>query len=400
MYKLRICSLFSGIGGFETGFINAFGRENCKIVFASEIDKFASEGYELLYGDKPFGDVRQIHASDVPDHDILLAGFPCQAFSLAGKKLGLNDARGTLFFEVARIAKEKKPRFIVLENVRGLLSDSDGSTIRTILSILSDIGYKVDINLLNSKFYDVAQSRERVFIVAMRDVKEETWDINGREAAISQLKKDLIGNEDFHTFNFLYPNNSVITKRIKDIMEESVEERYYMKEEVSRQLAEYIREKDLNLDLEVDNNDIKKILDIPKHILNDNERQRRLYSIEGISPTVLARSDTPKILLLGYLDMKAGKQVRSVYDVEGLSPTVDTAQGGHRQIKVLLKPEYQVRKLTPLEVFRLQAFPDEYYHLLRSELNMSPTQLYKMAGNAVTTTVIEAIANQIKEYYY
>lgn len=400
MRKLKICSLFSGMGGFETGFIHSFGKENCDIVFSCEIDKFASKSYTHLYNHVPFGDIRQLSAFDVPDHDILLAGFPCQTFSLAGKKLGINDARGTLFFEVARIAAEKQPRFIVLENVKGLLSDAEGDTIKNILGVLCDIGYKVDIEILNSKFYDVGQSRSRVFIVAMRDVKEEEWHLESKEPGIHKLKTELLHTQGIESFNFLYPTNSLITKRIKDILEPEVDKKFYMKEEVSRELTTYIRENDIKIHMsDLDDNDIRKIMEIPKHIVNDNERQRRLYSIEGISPTVLARSDTPKILLLGYLEMKAGKQIRSVYDIEGLSPTVDTAQGGHRQVKVLIKPEYQVRKLSPLEIFRLQAFPDEYYYTLKEDLKISNTQLYKMAGNAVTTSVIKSIADQIKNYY-
>jgi len=393
--KIKICSLFSGIGGFETGIFNAIKKENCEVVFASEIDKFASRAYELIYRHKPYGDITLIDEKEIPDHDLLIAGFPCQAFSVAGKRLGFEDTRGTLFFEIARIAREKKPKVLLLENVKGLLSHRQGDTISTMIGILSDIGYKVDYEILNSKYFGVAQNRERVIIVAIREIEAEEWDLNKCHPIVKATKEKIKQMQDIQTFNFDYPKQIEVTKRIRDFLEEYVPEKYYMEEEKTHRLIEEIKSKIEETDFK--EGDIHKIYDIPREIINDNERQRRLYGIEGISPTLLARSDTPKILLVGYLDMKAGKQIRSVYDQDGLSPTIDTAQGGHRQVKILLKPEYRIRKLTPLECFRLQGFPDEYYHILR-ENKFSDTQLYKMTGNAVTTTKIEKVFEKVLAY--
>lgn len=198
------------------------------------------------------------------------------------------------------------------------------------------------------------------------------------------------------TFNFNFPKQNQATTRITDFLEEDVDEKYYMSDDKVSKLVNKIENNEKNNESETD---IIKVLDIPKQIHNDNERQRRVYSIEGISPTVLARQDTPKILLVGYLDMKAGKQVRSVYDPKGISPTIDTAQGGHRQTKILSREEqYRIRKLTPLECLRMQGFPISYYQKLRA-INMSNTQLYKQAGNAVTTNVIESIALQLNNHF-
>lgn len=163
MTKFTYISLFAGIGGFDFG-LNAVGGE---CVFASEIDKFASESYRTLHnGDVLHGDITKIDAEDVPDHDVMAAGFPCQAFSVAGKRGGFEDARGTLFFEVARIAAVKKPSVLLLENVKGLIGHDKGRTLDTIVKTLNDIGYRVDFEVLNSKYFGVPQNRERIFIVS------------------------------------------------------------------------------------------------------------------------------------------------------------------------------------------------------------------------------------------
>src|SRR5690606_13091620 len=145
----RYVSLFSGVGGFE----QALNKLGGTCVMASEIDKWANLAYETLYGHKTVGDITKVAAEDVPDHDLLVGGFPCQAFSVAGKRLGFEDTRGTLFFEMARIAKAKKPKVILAENVKGLVSHDKGRTLNVIIQTLNDIGYTVDFEVLNSKFF-------------------------------------------------------------------------------------------------------------------------------------------------------------------------------------------------------------------------------------------------------
>ena len=158
--------LFSGIGGFRI----AGQRCNLECVFSSEIDKSASQTYFENFGSMPSGDITEIHSKDIPDHDILTAGFPCQAFSIAGKKEGFKDTRGTLFFDIARILKEKKPKAFLLENVKGLLSNNKGKTIQRIYQVLSEIGYyTLDPIVLNSTYFGVPQNRERVYLVGFID---------------------------------------------------------------------------------------------------------------------------------------------------------------------------------------------------------------------------------------
>jgi DNA (cytosine-5)-methyltransferase 1 len=134
-------------------------------VYANEWDKYANSIYSRHYGEIDTRDITTVPTSDIPDHDLLVGGFPCQAFSVAGKRRGFDDTRGTLFFEIARILSDKKPRYFILENVKGLLSHDGGKTFSTILGVLSDLGYEFEWQVLNSKNFGVPQNRERVFIV-------------------------------------------------------------------------------------------------------------------------------------------------------------------------------------------------------------------------------------------
>lgn len=134
-------------------------------VYSNEWDKYANSVYRKHYGECDNRDIRTVPSSDIPDHDLLVGGFPCQAFSVAGKRAGFDDTRGTLFFEIARILRDKRPRYFILENVKGLLSHDSGKTFQTILRVLSDIGYGVQWQVLNSKDFGVPQNRERIFII-------------------------------------------------------------------------------------------------------------------------------------------------------------------------------------------------------------------------------------------
>jgi DNA (cytosine-5)-methyltransferase 1 len=172
--SVTFIDLFAGIGGFRLG----FSEHGAKCVFSSEWDKFASSTYEFNFDHKPFGDITQIHESQIPKHNFLCAGFPCQAFSISGKQDGFNDARGTLFFDIARIASHVKPEILVLENVKNLVKHDEGNTLKTIYRILGDIGYVVYHKVLNSSLYGVPQARERVYFVCFRKdlgIKEYTY---------------------------------------------------------------------------------------------------------------------------------------------------------------------------------------------------------------------------------
>ena len=162
----KFIDLFAGIGGIRMPFQNLGG----KCVFSSEIDKYAAQTYEANYGEKPSGDITQISAETIPDFDILLAGFPCQAFSIAGKRKGFEDTRGTMFFEVERILEEKQPKCFLLENVKGLTNHDKGITFKVMLDILENkLNYKVYYKVLNAKNFGLPQNRERIMIVGFKN---------------------------------------------------------------------------------------------------------------------------------------------------------------------------------------------------------------------------------------
>jgi DNA (cytosine-5)-methyltransferase 1 len=163
MSSFKFVELFAGIGGFRQG-LTPLGGE---CVLASEWDKYASQAYSILYGGEHLhGDVTKVNENDVPDHDLLVFGMPCQAFSVAGKRLGFEDMRGTLYFEAMRIAKAKKPKALWMENVKGLIGHDGGRTLEVMAQAMSDIGYTIDFDVMNSKYFGVPQNRERIFMIA------------------------------------------------------------------------------------------------------------------------------------------------------------------------------------------------------------------------------------------
>ena len=165
MKTYKTIDLFAGIGGIRLGFEKTKRVRN---VFGSEIDPHAARTYEANHGDNPLSDITKIDPKSIPNFDILLAGFPCQAFSIAGRKGGFEDTRGTLFFDVANILKQKRPVAFLLENVKGLVMHKGGKTLATILGVLQDLGYHVEWRVLNSKNFGVPQNRERIYIVGFR----------------------------------------------------------------------------------------------------------------------------------------------------------------------------------------------------------------------------------------
>ena len=164
----KIIDLFAGIGGIRLGFQHIF-KEKASFIFSSEIDKHAQETYHLNFQETPHGDITKIEAKDIPSHDIILAGFPCQAFSIAGHRKGFEDTRGTLFFDVLRIAKHHKPKVLFLENVKGFVGHDKGNTFKVVKASLEELGYKVYTEILNTKDFGIPQNRERIYIIAFLD---------------------------------------------------------------------------------------------------------------------------------------------------------------------------------------------------------------------------------------
>lgn len=194
---IRFIDLFCGIGGFRYASQYAFDKLGLEgqCVFSSDIDKYAQESYEANFGERPAGDITKIEASEIPDFDILFGGFPCQAFSICGLQKGFADnTRGTLFFDIARIIKEKQPQAFVLENVKNLASHDGGKTLKTILEILRDeLGYHVDYHLLNALDFGLPQKRERIIIIGSKKpfVMDWNFEIEKKKTLEDILEKEV-----------------------------------------------------------------------------------------------------------------------------------------------------------------------------------------------------------------
>lgn len=315
MYK--ICSLFAGVGGIDLGFIST---KKCVITYANEFDPYAVETYQLNFKNKV--DSRDIHLvknEEIPDFDIMIGGFPCTSFSVAGYRKGFNDNKtGDLFFEMERIFKEKKPRVIFLENVKNLVGHDNGNTFRVIIDRLEKAGYKNKISyaVLNACEYgNIPQNRERIYIVAFRDEK------------------------DFEKFRMPMPIK--LTKTIKNIFDfkNKVEDKYYYTDGKYKQ----------------------EIIDMLKQDMDDDNtvyQWRRKYVRKNQSNLV------PTL-------------------------TANMGEGGHNV--PLIKTDYGIRKLKPIECFYAQGFPKNY----KLPTDMSDSRLYKQAGNSVAVPVIERIAEKI-----
>lgn len=211
--KFKFIDLFAGIGGIRLGFESVGG----KCVFSSEFDEDACKTYEANFGEHPSGDITKIEAKDIPDFDVLLAGFPCQSFSIIGKKEGFaNETCGTLFFDIERILREKKPSAFMLENVRNLTAHDGGRTFATIKSHLEALGYHVYAKVLNALDYGVPQKRERIIIVGFLDDVE---------------------------FNFpeAVPDEEKLT--LSEILEVDVDKKYYVRDAIRESRLQRIKDK-------------------------------------------------------------------------------------------------------------------------------------------------------------
>lgn len=211
---VKIVDLFAGIGGIRLGVEQAFGSVDC--VFTSEIDKHAVTTYKANFKDSHiFGDIKQVDENNVPDHDILLAGFPCQPFSQAGLKKGFTDTRGTLFFDIERILIAKQPKAFLLENVKQLKGHDKGRTFQTIIDHLNKAGYKVFYEILKARDFGLPQNRERIYIVGFLD----------------------------HSINFDFPKPTNLPTRVGDILDDVVDEKYTISDKL---WSGHKRRKELN----------------------------------------------------------------------------------------------------------------------------------------------------------
>lgn len=314
----KYLSLFSGIGGFEVGIQNSSKDFEC--VGYSEIDKYAISIYENHFNHHNFGDITKVDVSELPDFDLLVGGFPCQAFSVAGQQKGFADTRGTLFFDIVRVLTVKKPKYFLLENVRNLLSHDKGNTFATMVKILIGLGYKIRWDVLNSKDFGVPQSRERIYI----------------RGSLDELPNDISLTED-------EADNS-----IKYILNGRQGERILSSDGLTTTLAAtggnqggrtFVRE--------------SKIQKIGNHSASGRGQGGNIYDEEGLSPTLTCQHDYPAKVRIKkvYGSMQAHRAENNGEH----SPTL-TAMSANITNRPIIQTEYAYRAITPIECERLQGF--------------------------------------------
>ncbi len=357
---IRFFDMFAGIGGFRTG-LDAIGGFKC--IGRCEIDKYANAAYCAMYetgGEHYYEDARKIDPETLPDFDLLCAGFPCQAFSIAGKRMGFDDTRGTLFFDVARILEVKRPAFVFLENVQGLLSHDSGKTLKTIFSVLVEMGYNLEWCVLNSKHFGVPQQRRRVYI---------------------------IGYLDERCTGEIFPVESCNGENLKEIIPGSQGQRVYDVTGVACTLCAggggmggktglyFI---DMNTDPVITS--YARCITARQDSGVSNRRGEHSGVLVEEAPRAVLTPDREKV-------RQQGRRMKEP-DEEMFTITAQDRHGVYHKGRV--------RRLMPIECWRLQGFKDEQFNKVVAS-GIKDGQLYKMAGNSVSVPVISAIGRKIKE---
>ena len=439
---MKVGTFFSGVGGPEQALKNLDIKH--EIEFACDIDKYAKQTYLKNFNPKLFAtDITALDMTDLPYVDLLIFGFPCQAFSLAGKRQGFDDTRGTLFYDALRYLKEHRPRYFIAENVKGLLSHDNGKTFQTIIDCLAkttnyqmslmpfeNLGYHIHYKVLNTKDFGLPQNRERIFIIGIRDDKDN---------------------------KFRFPKEIPLELKLKDILQDNPNSKYYLKVETVEKLNEYNkRNKDKGNGFqakfhnpETENMSALKIGgagadDLICHSLYPRSSKTgkggtghlskedgtaycldtgNAQAIEWIadyrndeglrirkdnnSPCLAAsknsesepsrmppiiKKNTGKIQVAGYVKGKSKNPEResnAVLNSNGISMTLTAQGGGNTSGRAIIKNN-KIRRLTPIECERLQGFPDNFTE------GVSDTQRYKQMGNTITVNVIQAILKNLK----
>jgi DNA (cytosine-5)-methyltransferase 1 len=323
--KYTIGGLFSGVGGIEQGFIN----KGFDVSWSNDIDEPSSKTFKLNFHHKHIlQDIHLLKGKNLEPVDVLVGGFPCQAFSIAGYRKGFQDQRGNLFFEIARLIDELKfkPKALLLENVKNFYTHDNGNTYKVVRRTLEELGYSVFTDILNTSVITrIPQNRERTFIICF---------LEGKDALLDPKNK--MSNK----FNKIFPPNKINNpKHISNFLEKKkVDDKFYYGKEkyMYEELLKSIKSKDT-------------VYQWRRHYVRENKKD--------VCPTLTANMGT----------------------------------GGHNV--PLIMDQWGFRKLTPRECFNLQGFPKSY----KLPNDIANSQLYKQAGNSVTVTLIEILAEQIKE---
>lgn len=422
---IKFIDLFAGTGGIRLALESICSELeiDTTCVFSSEIDKYACKAYELNFSENPYGDIRDV--KELPDFNFLLAGFPCQTFSYAGKRKGFADTRGTLFFDVERILKQKMPKYFLLENVRGLTTHDKGRTFKTIVDSLSDIGYSTKHLLLNSSNFNVPQNRVRIYILGVLD------------GNIGMTLKSNLGASDTHkhksrsqsiqpSFFDTKKSESIV---VKDILEKSPNPKYFCTTEFTDSLRKVIGNNFSRLngfrliDYRGGNSIHSWQLGVKGHCSSEEvkfmnlliaNRRRKIFGVtqDGKSLTKTQINTfytsnqfdtiTESLIDKGYLSLRNGKynpvcgnmsfEVFKFLDPEGISVTLTASDANRLGIVQNNIP----RRITPRESARLQGYPDSY------KLLDNDNAVYKQMGNGVSVPVVKAVLKDfiLNNYLY
>lgn len=378
--EFKFIDLFAGIGGFHIAMSDLGG----KCVFASEIDKSAIESYMENFGIDANHNIVKTASEDIPDHDVLCGGFPCQAFSKAGKRMGFKDeTKGTLFFQIVRILEHSKPKFLILENVRNLLSHDNGNTIRVIEGTLRALGYNIQTVMMSPHQLGVPQLRERVYILGVRN------DVFDGELNIQIPKKEKGGVSAYDA----------------GILDANAPDRYRISEHEEKVLSCWdefyrgIKEKTIGFPVWASEfGSVKDTSSLPKWKSDFCRKNRELYAnnkefIDGwLKKWNYLKDFTPTERKM---EWQAGDSIETIWEafiqfrpsgVRVKRPDAFPALVAMVQIPIIAKYK---RRLTPREAARLQSFPDTFIP------NPNDHQAYKQFGNAVNAKCVKCLASQL-----
>lgn len=367
--KTRIATLFSGIGAIEYAFRRL--KLNTEIIFASDIDKFVKESYFANYDideSRWYNDIRDVNGKKYKGKiDILVGGSPCQSFSMVGKRKGLDDTRGTLFYEFARVVKESQPKVFIFENVKGLINHDKGNTFETIKATFDELGYKYFYQVLNAKDYGMPQHRERIFVIGFKD----------------------------KSVDFEFPEPINLEYKMQDFLEDYTDSKYYLREKgvkfVTSSKNRKKRYTQINGDIALCQKanqqfnwhgdfvfENKSDQEFDEFVFDVNQVEEKYYLSEKVKDYVLSS---------GTKNFKTTIKT----DLEVARPLLQSMHKMHRAgvDNYVTHNKGRIRKLTPKECLRLMGFRDDF------KQTVSDTQMYRQAGNSIVVDVLIAILKQM-----
>lgn len=438
MKEVKFIDLFAGMGGIRLGFEQAFNERGykTKCVMTSEIKTYAIQALkENFKQENLVGDICQVETNSIPEFDILLAGFPCQAFSTAGKGLGFADTRGTLFFEVERVLKDKKPYGFILENVEGLVlhdrksnNDKIGRTLKTILTSLENLGYKIEWRVLECQKFGVPQLRKRIFIVGTKDKKinmdgfEEKRKVVGeviehdKPLANTHFTKSLLkyytpdelngkaikdkrgGSNNIHSWDICLKGE--ISKEQKILIEKLFKERRkkHWAEEIGIKWMDGMPLTEEQISTFHSSKHLKEMLDdlVEKgYLVKEHPKEEVEISMGDGTKRRLRQQDTTKPLGYNIVSGKLSFEFTKILDLKDVAPTLVATDISHTAVI----DGKGIRKLTLREGLRLFGYPEKYTLSMFNDDNTGLAKAFDLLGNSVVVPAVKAVAEKLCDVY-